>query len=75
MTRVRDLFQKSLKNRSSKHLRFMTGPGTKPAIWGWSNECLRAQAAECKDANNPYDRELNRRHKKCDKAENAKMPA
>lgn len=70
MTRVRGLYQKSLKNRSSKHLRFMTGPGTKPAILGWSNERLAAQAAECKNPNNnTYANELERRHKKHDKAE------
>lgn len=60
MIRVRGLKQKDLKNRSSKHLRFMAGPGTKPAIWSMSNEALKAYAAKC-DRGNAFEAELNRR--------------
>lgn len=46
MTRVSGLFQKSLKNRSSKDLRFMTGVGRKPILRCVSNEQLSKWAAQ-----------------------------
>lgn len=61
MVRVRELFQKDLKNRSSKHLKFMTGPGTKSILKCVSNEQLkRWVAAEVKGA----AKELRRRESK-----------
>lgn len=64
MKHVRGLFQKYLKNRSSKDLYFagLCGVGSKPAIWGWSNEALRT-AASGMGKGNVYDRELLRRAK------------
>lgn len=69
MKYVRGLFQKYLKNRSSKDLYFagLIGPGTKPAIWGWSNEALHQASVKAGGKNNIYDRELTRRAKNASK--------
>lgn len=63
MKHVRGLFQKELKNRSSKHLYFagLVGPGTKPATWSMSNEALKQLGQGSKGS--VYDAELNRREK------------
>jgi len=61
MIRVRGLFQKALKNRSSKHLKFMTGPGHKPVLWSWSNEALQKMSSSSESKGNAYEKELNRR--------------
>lgn len=63
MTRVRNLFQKELKNRSSKHLRSLTGPGKKPAVMSMSNETLQQLSKHCNNKGNVYDKELQRRTK------------
>lgn len=44
MTRVTGLRQNNLRNRSSKHLRWMTGPGTKNILRSYSNEALQKLA-------------------------------
>lgn len=54
-------YQKQLKNRSSKHLGWLTGPGTKPILWSWSNEQLNEYSKRCEAKSNPYEAELNRR--------------
>lgn len=63
MKHVRGLFQKELKNRSSKHLYFagLVGPGTKPATWSMSNDALQQLAKGSKGS--VYDAELERRQK------------
>lgn len=73
MTRVRGMFQKDLKNRSSKHLRFMTGAGTKPAIWSYSNEALKKLSAENNAKGNCYEAELNRRSKNAAKRKTPRL--
>lgn len=44
MTRVTGLRQNNLRNRSSKHLRWLTGPGTKNILRSYSNEALQEAA-------------------------------
>lgn len=61
MIRVSGMFQKDLKNRSSKHLKFMTGPGTKSVLRCVSGDQLKKWAANMvKGAQD----EINRRAKK-----------
>ena len=75
MIRVRGMFQKSLKNRSSKQLGFMTGPGTKPALWSWSGEALRAASASCESSKgNPFEAEIQRRLKNAAKRKTPRLP-
>ena len=66
MTRVRGLTQVNAKNRSSKQLRWMTGPGTKPITWSMSGEALRAAAKDAKKGN-IYDAEILRRKRNAEK--------
>lgn len=65
MKRIRGIYSKYSPNKSCKDLYFsgMIGVGTKPAIWGWSNEKLRDASAATGQRGNIYDKELNRRAK------------
>lgn len=67
MTRMHGIFQKALKNRSSKDLRWLTGPGNKDILRCVSNAQLEKWAShEVRGAN----QELTRRRTKRDKKDN-----
>jgi len=57
-------YEKQLKNRSSKHLSWLTGPSNKPYVRSMSKAALTEFAKNSKDKNNIYDQELRRRAKK-----------
>lgn len=59
MVRVRGLFQKELKNRSSKHLMCLTR--MKPAVYSMSNEELAKMSKAVETKANDYEAELERR--------------
>ena len=59
MVRVRGLFQKELKNRSSKHLMCLTR--MKPAVYSMSNEELTKMSKAVETKANDYEAELERR--------------
>ena len=61
MVRVRGLFQKDLKNRSSKNIMCLTKH--KPAIWSMSNDALAAMSKAAGSKYNDYEAELERRAK------------
>lgn len=62
-------YQKQLKNRSTKDIRWLVGPGTKPIERSMSGERLKQLANECKSAGNRWSAELNRRAKKQERKE------
>ena len=59
MVRVRGLYQKDLKNRSSKHLMRLTR--MKPIVWSMSNEALAQLSKASETKANEYEAELERR--------------
>ena len=59
MVRVRGLYQKDLKNRSSKHLMCLTR--MKPIVWSMSNEALVQLSKASETKANEYEAELERR--------------
>lgn len=59
MVRVRGLYQKAAKNRSSKNLMCLTR--MKPAIWSMSNEALAQMSKASGTKANDYEAELERR--------------
>ena len=61
-------YQKQLKNRSSKDINWLVGPGTKPIERSMSKEQLKKLAQERKGKNR-WDAELSRRAKKHEKEE------
>lgn len=59
MVRVRGLYQKDLKNRSSKHLMRLTR--MKPIVCSMSNEALAQLSKASETKANEYEAELERR--------------
>lgn len=67
MVRMHGIFQKDLKNRSSKHLIWFTGPGHKDILRKVSNTQLEKWVhQEVRGA----DKEMRRRKSKTDNVEN-----